>query len=154
MKYKIYVQTGEIMLYTIWVTTGESPDRGANARLFMELWGTKGKKDEFFLGRPVDYLPDAVLTDVFEVDIPDLGDIYRMCIRHNKSGSYPDWFINEVRIVREDGKAWHFSFNQWLSEEQYPYRLTLCREPEGSVDEEEDEGQPARAAHLASLDWA
>ncbi len=139
MKYKIYVKTGSIMMYTIWVTTGESPDQGANARLFIELWGTKGKCGETFLGKPVGHLPEAALTDIFEIDIPDLGDIYRVCVRHDNSGSYPDWFLENVRIVRDDGKEWYFSFNQWLSEDQYPYQLTLCRHYEIGEEELEPE---------------
>lgn len=140
MKYKIYVKTGSIMMYTIWVTTGKSPDKGANARLFLELWGTKGKCDETFLGKPVDYLPDSALTDIFEIDVPNLGEIYRICVRHDNSGSYPDWFLENVRIVRDDGKEWYFSFNQWLSEDQYPYELTLCRHCEIEEEELESEG--------------
>jgi len=138
MKYKIYVKTGSIMLYTIWVTTGESPDKGANARLFIELWGSAGKSDEVFLGQPVDYLPGESLTDIFELDLPDLGDIHRICLRHDNTGSYPDWFIDKVHIFQENGEFWRFTFNQWMSEDRYPYQLTLCRESD-MVEEEESE---------------
>lgn len=136
MKYTIYILTGPIMYHTLYVTTGRRPTHGANARMYVELWGTQASSQgEIYLDRP---LPDAAaeyLTDVFEVELPDLGDIVRLCVRHHKSIDFPEWYLQEVRVVNEAGQTWTFPFNQWLAEDEYPYRLVACRTIESKTAE-------------------
>lgn len=45
-----------------------------------------------------------------------LGDIFKLTIWHDNSGSQPSWFLQDVMISEEDGpKHWNFLVNRWLA---------------------------------------
>lgn len=44
------------------------------------------------------------------------GEVERLQLEHDNSGSSPDWFVELVSV--EDivtGKSWSFNYNNWIS---------------------------------------
>ncbi|ULR55595.1 PLAT/LH2 domain-containing protein [Streptomyces deccanensis] len=101
--------------YRINVHTGDVDAAGTDSNVYLTLFGTNGSSDEMQLesGRD-DFERDHV--DTFTHTLKDLGDLYRVRIRHDNSGSWPGWFLDRVTVRDEDtDKEWAFPCSKWLS---------------------------------------
>jgi hypothetical protein len=52
--------------------------------------------------------------DRFKVECVDLGNIFKLKIRHDNSGISPDWLLDRVE-VKDDMKTYMFHCEQWLA---------------------------------------
>lgn len=53
----------------------------------------------FFLGNTAICLLPPVQVDMFSIKAIDLGELKKLRIRHDNSGSRPSWFLERVEIV-------------------------------------------------------
>lgn len=110
--------------YVIHVTTGDDPLAGTDSNVYMEIIGENESSGEFVLeGDLFAFETDG--TDRFEVTLPDLGEIKRVCLRHDASID-PGWFVRTVGVEDSDGGIWSFTFEQWLDAEQDGGALKSC----------------------------
>ena len=55
-------------------------------------------------------------VDTLVVDLPSLGDITRVHVRHDNTGVAPGWFLDRVVVSDEDaGREWTFPCQRWLA---------------------------------------
>lgn len=63
-------------------------------------------------------------TDSFEIQATDLGEMTRLRIRHDNSGSRPGWFLEDIRIRHEGtGSEWLFPCHRWLARDEDDGRI-------------------------------
>lgn len=49
----------------------------------------------------------------------ELGDIEKIRIRHDNSGLFSGWYLEDIRIsLRDTRKRWYFPCGNWLDEKQ------------------------------------
>lgn len=55
-------------------------------------------------------------TDVFKQEIVDLGDVYKVKIRHDNSMFNPAWYLDWVEVVdTKDNEKYMFHCERWLA---------------------------------------
>lgn len=65
-------------------------------------------------------------TDVFNLQLPNLGTIKRINIGHDNSGAGAAWHLASVEIVcMSTGEAVNFSYSGWLSRSDAPYKIEV-----------------------------
>ncbi len=60
-------------------------------------------------------------TDKYILEVPDLGDLARCCLRQDNSevGPSSGWQVKDVRVEDDEtSRAWTFTFNRWLGLEE------------------------------------
>ncbi|XP_065639357.1 uncharacterized protein LOC100203426 isoform X13 [Hydra vulgaris] len=103
--------------YTIKTFTGKQQGAGTDAKIYVELLGDRGNSDFRQLDNAIDkYEPGS--TDQQTFALPDLGNLKRVRILHDNSGSAPSWFLSKVEVTDELGHTEEFPCNDWLSETQ------------------------------------
>ena len=118
--------------YTISVTTTDIEDAGTDANVYVELWGMRGAGQTYSgvieLDNPGENNFEQGHTDQFVRTLPNLGEIRKVCIKHDNANRYPGWHLSTVKVVDSEGRNWTFSFNQWLATDEPPHQLSACRE--------------------------
>lgn len=115
-------------IYTIYLRTGDDPLAGTDSNVFIQLFGTTGQTEEIFLPARDIFSFEAGGTDKYVLEVPDVGDLARCCLRQDNSevGPSSGWFVKDVRIEDDDtDRAWTFTFNCWLGLEESG-RLSAC----------------------------
>ncbi|XP_065670469.1 uncharacterized protein LOC100203426 isoform X18 [Hydra vulgaris] len=103
--------------YTIKTFTGKQQGAGTDAKIYVELLGDRGNSDFRQLDNAIDkYEPGSADQQTFA--LPDLGNLKRVRILHDNSGSAPSWFLSKVEVTDELGHTEEFPCNDWLSETQ------------------------------------
>ncbi|XP_078530890.1 lipoxygenase homology domain-containing protein 1 isoform X2 [Lissotriton helveticus] len=93
----------KLVNYEVVVTTGSVRGAGTNARVFMQLYGDRGKTDEIFLkSRSNDFERRAV--DIFKVEAADVGKILKLRIGHDGRGIGDGWYLESVMVKRLEVK--------------------------------------------------
>jgi hypothetical protein len=111
--------------YDVAVVTGSKLWAGTDAKVYISLIGRRGSSEERRLGYPGHNDFEQGQTDhisFYSSQERDLGDLSSIRIRHDNSGSRPDWFLDQVH-VRDvaTGKVFTFSCSAWLSTNHAPY---------------------------------
>ncbi|XP_071964229.1 uncharacterized protein [Antedon mediterranea] len=74
----------------------------------------------------------------FEIDVGEIGSLYKIRIAHDNSEHDPDWFIEKIKMKDKDThQEFHFFANRWLKEDKNIH--TLNKEEKGTLDEETKE---------------
>ncbi|XP_043937953.1 lipoxygenase homology domain-containing protein 1 isoform X2 [Protopterus annectens] len=85
--------------YEVTVVTGNQRNAGTNAKVFLQLYGDKGKTEVIFLKSRSDNF-ERGSVDVFKVEAADVGKVYKLRIGHDGTGIGPGWFLENVTIKR------------------------------------------------------
>jgi hypothetical protein len=115
-------------IYTIYVRTGDDPTAGTDSNIFLQLFGTQGQSDEIHLPARDLFSFESGGTDKYILEIPDLGEVVRCCLRQDNSETGPSsgWQVKDVRVVDDEtDRAWTFTFDCWLGLEESG-TLTVC----------------------------
>ncbi len=108
--------------YKVIITTGNMDGAGTDANVYLTLYGTQGTSREIFLDDPDRNDFERGQTDEFLLspqEVPDLGVINRVYLRHDNSGIRPGWFVVSVTVVnRSTGQEYVFVFNRWLAQDE------------------------------------
>lgn len=55
-------------------------------------------------------------VDTFSIEAVDLGEVFKICIRHDNSMLSPDWYLDQVEVVDTDtDEVFLFQCERWLS---------------------------------------
>lgn len=102
--------------YTVDVHTGDQSGSGTNANVFCTIFGDRGDTGERALTHSETHRDkfERKHVDRFKIDCADLGNIYKLKIRHDNAGILPDWFLGKVEVI-DDIKTYVFFCDQWLS---------------------------------------
>eukprot|EP00795_Rhopilema_esculentum_P013094 gene13095-3880_t len=115
--------------YLISVVTGNKKGQGTDARVFVQIRGTKGKLSKQHLTNKAHADAVAVLhgensvfkfapgtTENFAIRGPDVSDLVALEIEHDGLERKQAWFLEEVRITNEkNNKTYIFPCHSWLS---------------------------------------
>ncbi|MFI1162462.1 PLAT/LH2 domain-containing protein [Streptomyces sp. NPDC020801] len=109
--------------YRITVHTGDVDGAGTDANVYITIYGSNGSSDELQLDSGRDDF-ERNGADMFTHTLKDLGDLYRVRIRHDNSGSRPGWFLDRISIRDEDSdKEWSFPCSRWLATDEDDERI-------------------------------
>jgi hypothetical protein len=102
--------------YIVDVYTGDKFGCGTNANVFCTIYGDKGDSGERELAHSEMHMDkfERKHMDRFKVECADLGNIFKLKIRHDNSGISPDWLLDRVE-VKDDIKTYMFHCEQWLA---------------------------------------
>lgn len=108
-------------IYTITIRTGDDPLAGTDSNVFIQLFGTNGQTEEIFLPARDIFSFEAGGTDRYVLEVPDIGDLTRCCLRQDNTEAGPSsgWFVKEVRVEDDETeRSWTFTFNRWLGPDE------------------------------------
>jgi lipoxygenase homology domain-containing protein 1 len=102
--------------YQVDVYTGDKALCGTNANVFCVIYGDRGDTGERKLSHSETHSDkfERKQMDRFRIESADLGNIYKMKIRHDNSGFSADWFLNRVEVI-DDVRTYVFHCEQWLA---------------------------------------
>lgn len=101
-------------VYTIAVTSGDVKGAGTNADVYVELIGETGTSGRRKLDKAARQkgqkgsLFESGQVNVFELEVPALGDIKHTVIGHNGSGLGAGWNLKEITVTSSSGSSFKF----------------------------------------------
>nr|XP_021394578.1 lipoxygenase homology domain-containing protein 1 [Lonchura striata domestica] len=100
--------------WSLWIWTSDIKNAGTDATIFFQVYGDKGKSDEMKLDNNSDNF-ETGQTDKFMIELPDLGNFYKLRIWHEKRNPFAGWHLNKVTLLKTLTKE-KYSFNcgRWL----------------------------------------
>uniref|UniRef100_A0A3B4YR02 Lipoxygenase homology PLAT domains 1 n=1 Tax=Seriola lalandi dorsalis TaxID=1841481 RepID=A0A3B4YR02_SERLL len=106
--------------YEVTVVTGDVMFAGTNARVFIQIFGDKGKTEVIMLeSRSNNFERDTTeifkQEDVFTVTAIDLGPLKKLRIRHDNTQPHSAWYLDRVEIVDTKDDTYYFPCNRWLA---------------------------------------
>jgi hypothetical protein len=108
--------TYRIDVYTGQARPGEAAATDAN--VFVTLYGSRASSAELPVGHGGNGNGRFGLTgvDAVTVQLPDLGVVSRVHVRHDNTGVAPGWFLDRL-VVRDEarGVEWTFPCQRWLA---------------------------------------
>uniref|UniRef100_A0A670JIB8 Lipoxygenase homology PLAT domains 1 n=1 Tax=Podarcis muralis TaxID=64176 RepID=A0A670JIB8_PODMU len=113
----------KLINYEVCVVTGDVRNAGTNANVFMQIYGELGKTEVLILrNRSNNYERGATETfkvDVFTVPAIDLGELKKVRIRHDNTGSNPAWFLERIEVIdTNEDITYYFPCQRWLAVEE------------------------------------
>lgn len=108
-------------IYTIYIRTGDDPVAGTDSNVTIQLFGTNSQTDEILLPPKDIFSFESGGTDKYVLEIPDLGELTRCCLRQDNTevGPSSGWQVKDVRVEDDEtSRNWTFTFNCWLGLEE------------------------------------
>ncbi|XP_004855148.1 lipoxygenase homology domain-containing protein 1 isoform X1 [Heterocephalus glaber] len=146
------VEIQKLVHYETEIWTGDVGGAGTTARVYMQIYGEKGKTEVFFLSSRAKVF-DRASKDVFQLEAADVGEIYKIRLGHTGEGFGPSWFVDMVwlrhLVVQEKDltpeeeaqrKKEKDKLQQLLKKEQLKAKLQRKKKKKKGSDEE-DEGE-------------
>ncbi|XP_067084534.1 lipoxygenase homology domain-containing protein 1 [Osmerus mordax] len=87
----------QLMNYEITVVTGNVGFAGTNARVFIQIYGDKGKTEVLKLKSRSNNF-EKKTTEIFKIEATDVGKIFKVRIGHDGSGLGSGWFLEKVDV--------------------------------------------------------
>ncbi|XP_010011629.1 PREDICTED: lipoxygenase homology domain-containing protein 1, partial [Nestor notabilis] len=107
--------------YEVHVLTGIVWGAGTDANVFLSIYGIgRGDTGERQLKRSNNLNKfEKGQVDVFTIKAIDLGELKKLRIRHDNSGTRPSWFLERVEIVDlKESITYYFPCQRWLAVEE------------------------------------
>ncbi|XP_036363166.1 lipoxygenase homology domain-containing protein 1-like isoform X1 [Octopus sinensis] len=82
---------------TLW--TGNVPNAGTNANIYIKLYGDKGKSEEYTLNNRSDNFEQGSV-DTFKIEIPNIGNLHKILVHCDGKGVFAGWFLHKILIRR------------------------------------------------------
>uniref|UniRef100_A0A3Q3IZ75 PLAT domain-containing protein n=1 Tax=Monopterus albus TaxID=43700 RepID=A0A3Q3IZ75_MONAL len=122
------------------VMTGDVYGAGTNANVFLTIYGNLGDTGERKLNKSETNTNkfERGSVDKFTIEAVDLGQVFKIKIRHDNSMVSPDWYLDQVEVVDVDTEeVFLFLCERWLSKKRedrllcpsctvIPYHITIC----------------------------
>uniref|UniRef100_A0AAQ5YHT5 Lipoxygenase homology PLAT domains 1b n=1 Tax=Amphiprion ocellaris TaxID=80972 RepID=A0AAQ5YHT5_AMPOC len=87
----------QLINYEITVVTGDVTFAGTNAKVFVQMYGDKGKTEIITLeSRSNNY--ERNTTEIFKIEAKDVGKVFKIRIGHDGSGIGSGWFLETVDV--------------------------------------------------------
>ncbi|XP_072290031.1 lipoxygenase homology domain-containing protein 1 [Eucyclogobius newberryi] len=123
----------QYMNYEICVTTGDVTFAGTNARVYIQMYGDKGKSEVMILeSRSNNY--ERNTTEIFKMEAKDVGKIFKIRIGHDGSGIGPGWFLESVDVK-------HLIMAMRPKEKKKEDKKKKKKKKKDEEDDEDDEGE-------------
>ncbi len=120
-------------LYQIAVVTGDKPQAGTDANVYLRLYGKQSADSGDILldnPGPDDFERDSL--DTFEVWAPNVAELDYVQLHHDNSGDNPRWYCQAIVITNESaGWSWTFPVNAWIEQTSSKSPLLNLELPEG-----------------------
>eukprot|EP00798_Chlamydomonas_sp_ICE-L_P013676 gene13676-19564_t len=96
-------ELGQMIWYTFTVVTSELRGAGTDSDVSVALHGDLGDTPSTILpSRPEHF--ERGTTDVFRLQLPDVGKIRTMSIGHNNMGPGPEWHLEMAEVLDEEAQ--------------------------------------------------
>lgn len=105
--------------YTVDVYTGDKWGAGTDANVFCTIFGDKGDSGERELSRSETHGNkfERKQKDRFTIESADLGNVFKMKIRHDNKGGGADWYLDRVEVI-DDVRTFVFHCENWLGKKE------------------------------------
>ncbi|XP_016306772.1 lipoxygenase homology domain-containing protein 1-like [Sinocyclocheilus anshuiensis] len=115
----------EIHTYTVTVTTGDVYGAGTDANVFITLYGDMGDTGERKLSKSENSNKfERGSVDTFTLEAVDLGQVFKIRVRHDNSMLSADWYLEQVEVVDQDTEeVFLFLCERWLSRKKEDKRI-------------------------------
>ncbi|XP_012498102.1 PREDICTED: lipoxygenase homology domain-containing protein 1 isoform X1 [Propithecus coquereli] len=147
------VEIQKLVHYEAEIWTGDVGGAGTTARVYMQIYGEKGKTEVLFLSSRSKVF-DRASKDTFQLEAADVGEIYKIRLGHTGEGFGPSWFVDTVwlrhLVVREVDltpeeearkKKEKDKLRQLLKKERLKAKLQRKKKKKRKGSDEEDEGE-------------
>lgn len=106
--------------YELTIYTGDVGGAGTAATVYIQLYGDKGSSTEgSYPGKEGSRFESGEVDNFTLESNSDPGDLNRLKVRHDNTGSRPGWFLNKITVKRrEDGREWDFRAYRWLASDE------------------------------------
>ncbi|KAH8871549.1 Lipoxygenase homology domain-containing protein 1 [Schistosoma japonicum] len=86
--------------YEVKIITGNRTFAGTDASVYLTLYGDNGDSGERKLTKSLTHRNkfERGQTDVFQMEIVDLGKINKVRIRHDNTGVNPSWYLSKIEV--------------------------------------------------------
>uniref|UniRef100_A0A4W6C1W7 Lipoxygenase homology PLAT domains 1 n=1 Tax=Lates calcarifer TaxID=8187 RepID=A0A4W6C1W7_LATCA len=125
---------------TLSVMTGDVYGAGTDANVFLTIYGDLGDTGERKLSKSETNSNkfERGSVDKFTIEAVDLGQIFKIKIRHDNSMVSADWYLDQVEVLDVDTEeVFLFLCERWLSRKRedrllcpscavIPYHITIC----------------------------
>ncbi|KAL4660900.1 lipoxygenase homology domain-containing protein 1-like [Arapaima gigas] len=125
----------ETHTYKVSVMTGDVYKAGTDANVFLTIYGDLGDTGERKLSKSesnrnkfergsVSTLSETLKLDKFTVEAVDLGQIFKIKIRHDNTNLHADWYLDQVEVLdMETEEVYLFLCERWLSKDKEDKRI-------------------------------
>ncbi|XP_058024091.1 lipoxygenase homology domain-containing protein 1 [Ahaetulla prasina] len=110
----------EANTYEVHVITGVIWGAGTDANVYLSIYGERGDTGERHLKYSNQLNKfEKEQVDVFTVKAIDLGELKKLRIRHDDSGSNSAWFLERIDIIdTKEDSIYYFPCQRWLAVEE------------------------------------
>ena len=116
----------EPVRYAICLRTGDVKRAGTGANVYVTLHGSRGNSGEYRLDASGNDFEKGG-SDTFHITLAkELGELEKVRVRHDNSGFFPAWYLQDVRVTIEGTeKSWYFPCDRWLNKKDNSTDVTL-----------------------------
>ncbi|XP_067431501.1 lipoxygenase homology domain-containing protein 1-like [Thunnus thynnus] len=116
----------ETHTYQVSVMTGDVYGAGTDANVFLTIYGDLGDTGERKLSKSETNSNkfERGSVDKFTIEAVDLGEVFKIKIRHDNSMISADWYLDQVEVVDVDTEeVFLFLCERWLSRKREDQRI-------------------------------
>ncbi|XP_030643524.1 lipoxygenase homology domain-containing protein 1 [Chanos chanos] len=116
----------ETHTYKVSVRTGDMHGAGTDANVFLTIYGDLGDTGERKLSKSESNTNkfERGAVDKFTIEAVDLGQVFKIRIRHDNSMVGADWYLDQVEVVDvETEEVYMFLCERWLSKKKEDKRI-------------------------------
>ncbi|XP_023816876.1 lipoxygenase homology domain-containing protein 1 [Oryzias latipes] len=116
----------ETHTYNVSVMTGDTHGAGTDANVFLTIYGDLGDTGERKLSKSETNSNkfERGSVDKFTIEAVDLGQVFKIKIRHDNSMMSADWFLDQVEVFDADTEeVYLFLCERWLSKKREDRRI-------------------------------
>ncbi|XP_049618566.1 lipoxygenase homology domain-containing protein 1 isoform X3 [Syngnathus scovelli] len=136
--------------YQVSVRTGDMYKAGTDANVFLTIYGDLGDTGERKLSRSDNNRNkfERGEVDKFTIEAVDLGQVFKIRIRHDNSMMGADWYLDQVEVLDVDTEeVYMFLCERWLSKKKEDKRLERTFFVKGYEGERNTDPNSKMAAH-------
>lgn len=101
--------------YEVIVITGDVKGGGTDANVFLTVYGVNGDSGRRHLRQKFRNLFERCRTDRFVLEMLDLGELLRVKVEHDSSGSNSGWYLECVEVTNTANSVTTiFQCGKWL----------------------------------------
>ncbi|GCB66519.1 hypothetical protein scyTo_0004980 [Scyliorhinus torazame] len=101
------------------IATGNFHLAGTEAAVIIYVYGDNGTSGPIILGTGKEQLFKPGSTDIFKINLTELGEMYKIRIGHDNSSGNSGWFLDDVKLKElATGRVISLPVNRWLDENQ------------------------------------
>ncbi|KAK2837787.1 hypothetical protein Q5P01_014999 [Channa striata] len=116
----------ETHTYKVSVRTGDMYGAGTDANVFLTIYGDLGDTGQRKLAKSENNKNkfERGQVDKFSIEAVDLGQVFKICIRHDNSLMGADWYLDQVEVLDEETEEdYMFLCERWLSTKKEDRRI-------------------------------